>query len=682
MALTDYNYTPRGIAVNNPIGTTDLFPNKTLTPGSDGSLTSSSAIFPRIDENPLGYEDLNTLNAKYSFDLGGVTAVYRREAFPFQWIADFNAKPTSTGGDIHVQAEDLDQDVMFHDTMLNKLRLASQGQADPSGINGANLPVNKPLAINSSSNYGGKLHWRPLTTAAFADINLLLEHGYAGTTGGRATAAATIVDKTSIAYDSQLYAAGASTGSNLQGHMILPLGWSLAASGEGSRSAGGLDAEVFVTKLAALLEGNWYKKIGYDTNVLTTAAAGQRIYGYIHESAGTNKPTCTVHMMFDDIAIEVDGSERQLHEVAVRLHGFVFTADFKEVVLLLDFNYANLEDLTLSSTAANNKVLLEEIKNSSTVFSGGFTRLNTHALLGMFVTTPDAIAQGSDLGTDGNYHSGYLYDIETKENFAQIVQSPKIKISGTYLASQNRLKLNQAQKMRDDMMMKFKQLRTNLALYGKGASHRRNSSGDMINSSAGFFCYQMNPIRYMRQTLNFSAAQSRLEAIRAFVINYARALFAFQPSAQNNGVKQVLVSKWMMMMLDEYIKLGQQETNNIYGQYTGMQPRIDGNTVDLGIKYNRITTPYGTLEFIIEPAFDYMTEMILPGFVSTTNVNPKYIMMGVDKSKISTVSLRAPRLRGNIQTNSADFTMEDIICEETLEVLNPMSHAVTLVNIV
>ena len=74
-----------------------------------------------------------------------------------------------------------------------------------------------------------------------------------------------------------MYKAAASTGSNLENHMILPLGWSLAASGEGSRSAGGTDAEIFVTKLAALLEGNWYKKIGYDTNVLTTASAGQRI---------------------------------------------------------------------------------------------------------------------------------------------------------------------------------------------------------------------------------------------------------------------------------------------------------------------------------------------------------------------------------------------------------------------
>ena len=220
----------------------------------------------------------------------------------------------------------------------------------------------------------------------------------------------------------------------------MTLGWSLAASGEGSRSAGGTDAEIYITKMAALLEGNFYKKIGFDTNVITTAAAGQRIYGYIHEANGNaTQPVCTVHAMFDDIAMKIDGSEKQLHEVAVRLHGIIWTADYKELILILDFEYAQFEGFSLSSTAANNIVLLEEIKSSSTNFSGGFTRLSTHMLLGMFISQPDPIAQGTDRGTETDYHSGYLYDIEAKQNFCQIIQSPKIKISGTYLASQNRL---------------------------------------------------------------------------------------------------------------------------------------------------------------------------------------------------------------------------------------------------
>jgi hypothetical protein len=76
-----------------------------------------------------------------------------------------------------------------------------------------------------------------------------------------------------------------------------------------------------------------------------------------------------------------------------------------------------------------------------------------------------------------------------------------------------------------------------------------------------------------------------------------------------------------------------------------------------------------------------MTEMMLPSFVTTTKVDPRYIMMAVDKSKNSTISLRAPELKGNIQSNSADFTMEMIRCEETLEVLDTMSHSITLVNV-
>ena len=120
---------------------------------------------------------------------------------------------------------------------------------------------------------------------------------------------------------------------------------------------------------------------------------------------------------------------------------------------------------------------------------------------------------------------------------------------------------------------------------------------------------------------------------------------------------------------------------NSYGTSVGSQHMVNVNTIDMDVKYTRIVTPYGTLEFVVEPAFTYMTEMMLPSFVTTTKVDPRYIMMAVDKSKISTISLRAPELKGNIQSNSADFTMEMIRCEETLEVLDTMSHSITLVNV-
>lgn len=669
-------YNPFGIAMDSPHGSKTAFPSGALTPGSDGSLTSTSMLLPTIDQNSYGYEDIRTLEGKYNIDIAKTAVTYRKELFPFSWFADVNAKGTSTGGDVHTQTENYDDDIFFHDMDVHKLRIASNGTAD-SGFS-----LNKPLAINSNANYGGMLKWRPLTTSAFADINTLLVAAYADSVGPTSTAAATLVNKTAYANDSQLFAAAANTGEFLEGHKILPLGWSLAASGEGSRSFGGLDAQATIAKIEAMLQGNHYKKIGYDTKVLQTASAGQRIYGYIHEKGQyATQPVCTVHAMFDDICVNIAGVETQLHELAVRIHGLLFTADYKEMVLLLDFEYANLEDITLDPTAANNIILLEELKQNSTNFSGGFTRISNHALLGMFTTVPDPIAQGSDLGANQDFETGYLYDMHIKENFAQIIQSGKHKITGTYLASQSKFNINFAQKQRDKLLMQFKGYRTNVALYGPGASHRRDAAGNIINTSAGLFCYQHNPIRYTRQTFAFSAAANRLESIRTFVNNYARSVFAFQPDAQKNGVRKVLISKYMHQLLDEYLKVAQTEQNyNIMGQYTGMQPKVSGTQIDLSAHYTSVKTSYGTLEFAVDHALDYMTEQNLPGFVSTTKINPKYMMLAVDPSKISTVSLRAPRLRGNIQTNSADFSMEDMICEETLEVLNPMSHMVTLVN--
>ena len=167
------NYNPKSIAINNPMQATDLYPNKTLVPGSDGSLTSSSVLINRIDEGALGYEDIRTLDAKYSMDISAVTKVYRKELFPFTFMADFNTK-APTSGDVHVMGEDRDQDVQFHDTMLNKLRLVSLGESDTGHYDGGALQdasgTNKPYAIDNSSNIGGKLVWRPMTTSAFADV--------------------------------------------------------------------------------------------------------------------------------------------------------------------------------------------------------------------------------------------------------------------------------------------------------------------------------------------------------------------------------------------------------------------------------------------------------------------------------------------------------------------------------
>jgi hypothetical protein len=137
-----------------------------------------------------------------------------------------------------------------------------------------------------------------------------------------------------------------------------------------------------------------------------------------------------------------------------------------------------------------------------------------------------------------------------------------------------------------------------------------------------------------------------------------------------------------MTKLDKAIKLGFQQNNNLLGySTTGGSPLPSGNVLNLDLQFTDVKTAYGTLRFTVDPGLDMMTEMMLPAFMGTT-INPKNMLLAIDKSKISTVSLRAATLRGNIQNNSADYTMEDILSEETFELLDPFSHAIMMVDIV
>lgn len=670
MALNENIYNPKNIAINNPLGSQDLYPFKQLTPESVGRLDTQSIMLDHLDENNLGYSDIRTIEGKYSFDVSQVVTTYRRGIFPMLFAADMNSKPTSTGGDIHVQAEDHDQDIQFADTLLNKLRIASYGSAG------------KPLAIDDAANMGGRLIYRAVTAA---DVTRLLsaKDGVTDVTNLASSPAPNNIVVSPTAVREYTIAPHAGIG----GHQLLTIGWRLGASNEESLSAGGSNAQVYCTKMAGLLESNWYRKLGQDDgvnndHVISEGVGGLRWYGYVHERplGAVTKNVCTVHAMFDDMMIQVDGVDYQLHEIAVRVYGFFFSADFKSFVLMLDFNYNNFDSNVILGTT--NKVLMEEVFDKAgnpalTTFKTGFTRLSTHMLLGNFLTVPDPIEQGSNV--DPEQHSGRQYARQMKHNYAQIVRSPTIDITGTYLASQGRMRLNQAQKMRDDMMMKYKTSRRNLMLWGKGASQSVSSNGKVINTSAGLFCYQHNPIRYMRHKLRFDAS-NRYESIKRFVMDYARAIFAFKPELQSNGVVNVYISKYMHMMLDEYLKLGAQEMGNISGTYAGMQQNMNQSNYDFRIKLNDISTPYGTLRFVVDPGLDYQTENLLPSFMG--NVQPKNMLLAIDKSKMSTVVLRAPRLRGNIQSPDSDYSREDIISEETFELLDPTSHCVMALDVV
>jgi hypothetical protein len=618
-------------------------------------LDGSSILLPHINESPLGYEDIRTIEGKYSFNLSSVMMTRHIAEFPIMFAADFNTKKTSTGGDVHVWGEDADQDVHVHDSRISSLRIASAGTG---GL---------PYAINNVSRKGGQLIWRTMT-AAQTDINLLTAANVRANTAGVSTLTnGAVVTTTADAEAVILTGAG-----GLNNKKIFPLAWR-KGTGEEANIVGG-DAMAFVAKMAALFEGNWYKKIGVDQTI-AEATSSAKWYGYVHETVNS-KPVCTLTAMFPDLAINVDGTDFQLNEVNVKIDSFYWREDYTQFIVLLDFDYTNMEE-PLGTT---NTILLEEIRSAATTVLSGYTRLSDHVLLGMYLDVPGAIAQGSDITAD--LHSNYLYDASYKQNFTQILQSPQIKISGTYLASSN-FKVNRPQKMRDDLLYKFKLMRRNMALFGTGY-RKASATGEIVQASSGIFDYEKFPVRYMRSTLNRYSASNYIEAVNDFIEKFARSVFAYKSegsSVNSSNVMNVYCSKSFLGKIDKAIKLGYQQNNNLTGYSTGGQPLPTGGKLDLGIKFTDVITPYGTLRFQVDPGLDMMTSMMLPAFVGTS-INPKNMLLAIDKSKISTVVHRAPTLRGNIQSNSADYTLEDILSEETVELLDPFSHCVMMVDII
>lgn len=657
MAPTENIYNPKATDVYSPAVKTDIFGNKAVTVSTPGMLSSTTTVVPHIDESNLGYESIQVVKEKYSADLTTVTSTYRPEMFPIQLMADLNMKPANAG-DKHIISEDYNSSNQFYDLNFDKLRIAQDGIA---GV---------PREINDSSNNGGKIIWRSITNAT---VNLLLS-AYDGTTNVTTLANGTTVTQTPL-YDTDIYIPSSG---NRSGKKLLVLAWSLAS---GERCKAGLDASPFVDKAASLLESKFYRRLGTGSQTIQEATSNTAWFGWCHEKTSVDGPAIsTVHAMLPDMCYKNDAGEQQLNEINVRLDSFFMRSDRTQFVMILDFTYNNMIGSEVPWGSTVNKIILEEYKDKSTNFFGGYTRLRNEVLLGMAITVPTPLKQGFSRDDVKGLASGLLYDVHHKQNFCQLIASPMMKITGTMIAAQGALKNNPIPRMRDNMMLEFKRARNSMMLFGRGASQRRVTGTDeTINESAGLFCYDLFPIRYLRSSLSaYGSTSNNAKQIYEFFKNFARSLFAHQPNAQESEVKTVFCSKFMKATIDRMIKEGLQYINPT-GDNVGYNNVPGGSNVSFKMKYDEIQTPYGNIRLMIDPALDQMTEVMLPSFVGP--VNPKTMLIAIDKSKISTCSLRNATLKGNIQNPGDDFVLERIDSEETFELLSPINHVVMIVDI-
>ena len=633
------------MSLNNPIGSQEVFNYGGHTTDNLGEINNSPGqINPSIQGGGNFPSTVADLQGKYNYDIHDLVTSRHREDFPTLTIAELNGG--SHNSVIYPFSEDYDGDFQFPETLINDLRTS-----DPGIISGTTFVTTH--GIGGANEIGGKMQWyKALHATAVADLYALRVPAATGTstnliTAGAGSWAGALNEKVLETYGSD---------------KVLALGFEL---GSNERILGGTPTN-FITKMIALLKGmNYTQRGGNGEATPMISNSTENFFGFVHDTHSK-----TVHWPMNDIAFNVDATDIQEHEIVVRVEAFWYDTTASQFVVILNFSKTNLD--TLLGTV--NTILLEEVQKEASTVTGGYTRFDTQLLLGMYNTVPAGVKEGSS--ANSNLQTGFQYAFESKENYMQIFRADPMEITGTRLASGN-YRIDDVKRNRDKMLFLYKKDKANAIIWGK-KSQVMGSDSKPVRTMSGILDYELNPIKYMRASLSSTADTA--EEIKDFVDDLAYSLHAFKPR-KGNPSTSMMCSHMMLRRLDRVVKLSYGDTTrpNVHG-YTTSNPYTPGTT-DFGIKHFDFNTAYGNLKFMHEPMLDFMTEFQLPTFLVGTGVNPKHIMLAIDKQYLSIKTLRGDKLQGNIQGNDEDLSREDIIGEHTLETLYPKNHAIILVDL-
>ena len=416
---------------------------------------------------------------------------------------------------------------------------------------------------------------------------------------------------------------------------------------------------------------------------LTTADLGDSDTWYKYKyTAGTSRQ---VYMCFHDLGIKCGTTYYQKQEVIVGIDAFWFNIDYSEFVIDLDFDFSNISDL-LDSTYSNNTVLLEEVSTGSgTAFSsdytGYYTRLSRMALIGNVYDVPSAVAEGANFEDGGNY----IYGQDSYMNYTQIFRSKKYGITGTRQATQVRFR-DDFQLSRARHMTKYKQQISSALLFGRQSITYDATTGMPKRTMSGFFDFELFPIRYMRKPIPaISSAAPVGNLLATWLDELAYSLNAYKEG--QTEANTLLASREVMKLLDDWITYVSTMRGNILG-FTAESAPPSAATLGLGV--TEFKTRYGMLRFIHEPALDYMptfpysTESATAGsarggapvHLFSSGINPRKMILSIDKAYAQFPTLRPDQIHGNIQAVGQDMFQEAIRGEHSMKLRFPMNHAV------
>jgi len=565
---------------------------------------------------------------KYNIDIFGDIQTYKTERFPMLTILSNLA-----GGSINAPEKswvDIYEDDAFADIKIDDLRLSNYKATYASGVWSADSDMESGYGIG----YGGALLWKTVTSVPTNSADAVI---------------GAIVSQLAL-----------SSG-------VLRIGFDTSDDALRGKK------EEVIRKIVNLLQNLDYTH--------TYTGDGTNTYGSAYEwerYTFTDGTTKRLYFIFDDIAsTKSDGTlDKQQHEIIVGVKDFWFRTDYGSFIIDIDFgtsasNYSPAYD-------TSDVIVLAEVATSATYT--GYTRMSRLALIANFDDVPEGIAEGADYVEGGSY----IYGQDIMHNLVQIFKSKKYGITGTRMATSMRF-IDDWQGTRRRYLNLYKQSITAAFLFGK-KTLRYDSTGKPIRTTAGLLDYETFPIRYMKASIptpsDVSTEDIAGAAFKTWIDTLTYSLNAYK--AGNGDAHTVLCSRDMAIDIDNFFTyIGSKAAGpNILGMVYTSVPSSNGT---LGLSVNEVRGKYGTLRFMHEPALDYMpnikrastdgTYAGLPRHLFSASVNPRKVLIALDKTNMEMLTLRPDKIEGNIQNPGVDMLQEAMMGEHMFRIRFPRNFA-------
>lgn len=335
--------------------------------------------------------------------------------------------------------------------------------------------------------------------------------------------------------------------------------------------------------------------------------------------------------------------------------------------------------------------LYGEVVATDVVYTGYHANAGLHQTcisrmfyVGQSTTAPGAIPEGDNFRKGG----GVTSYRENKTNNCQIFQSDAYGITGTYAASKFKFGDDFAD-TRAFHMMKYKRQKNAAYWFGMKGETTVTSTNAFMNgqparTTGGFLDYALFPINYIYApltSLNWvggvdvesgTDSSTYVIAMENWLERIGERLMAFKQGGSRNLT--IACSLKMVRKLTKYNRILAINKMFAGGEIQTTAP----SAINFGIETMTYKTAHNTIiNFVHEPALDYMTKWPLPQWIFNTNkANPQDIMFSIDTANIAECVHRPDKIEGNIQDVGQDAFLEGMRGESGFILRYPKNHAV------